>query len=164
MLQIYIDALRESANGTPCYVFSSSLDLVRTSDVKSVIEHLKDGWTLEAYCHDNVLEEKYISIEPEDIKFVLDELGIVSEGAISQLTLTYQCHYDTLQRLQSITLIVDTLVDTENGKESSGTTLTYTNTEGIDKALNLESNIIFIFKSFTRGENEMLEELTKEDS
>ena len=157
MMQVYLDALRKSASGVPCYVFSKSLDIVRTSDPHSALKYLNDDWKLGAYCVNNVMTEKFITDDSNKIMYVLDFLGVVSEETPSELCLTYETKFDTLQRRQSVTLTVDTLLPTS--QQSSGIRITYTDEEGMGKADYLRGNMIFALGGFTNGEEELKAQL-----
>lgn len=55
MMNVYLGAINDSKVGSSQYVLEKSLDIFRTHDPKSVVDHLSNGWELKGICHNGVL-------------------------------------------------------------------------------------------------------------
>ena len=59
MMNVYLGAINDSKVGADQYVLEKSLDIFRTHDEKSVVDHLSNGWELKGVCHNGVLESDW---------------------------------------------------------------------------------------------------------
>lgn len=59
MMSVYRGAIDASAKDSTQYIVERSLDICRTSDLKSVINYLTGGWELKGVCHNGTLYENW---------------------------------------------------------------------------------------------------------
>ena len=77
MMQIHVDAIKASLRGKTQYVLSKSLDMVRVSDLETLLDYLKSGWDIVEKYHNGDGEENYKTTsesEIDRIKYVIENL------------------------------------------------------------------------------------------
>jgi hypothetical protein len=60
MMNVYLGAINDSKVGADQYVLEKSLDIFRTHDEKSVVDHLSNGWELKGVCINGVLYSEWL--------------------------------------------------------------------------------------------------------
>lgn len=64
MMQVHIDGITASRTGDSQFVMQKGLDIFRTSDLKSVLKHLKEGYVISTKYHNGVGERNYKTTDP----------------------------------------------------------------------------------------------------
>jgi len=99
MMQIHVDAITASRIAETQYVLSKSLDMVRVSDKRKLLDYLKSGWDIAGKYHNGDNEENYKTTsesEIDRIKYVVENLSGIEIKPATTVTVSFTEYFERI--------------------------------------------------------------------